>query len=206
MLSLMLLLLNLQQRRAAIAQKLAARESLQRAHDDLEQVVSARTADLREANFQLQREVAERQRAELVLRAAQDELVQTGKMAALGQLSAGITHELNQPLAAIRTLSDNAGGVRQARADRGSREQPVDDLAADRPDGKDYRAAEGIRAQIGDSDETGAREPRDRQMRSSSSTSACRRSTSTSGSMRLTTRCSRSVTTTVSSRCSSICT
>jgi len=34
--------------------------------------------------------------------------VQTGKMAALGQLSAGITHELNQPLAAIRTLSDNA--------------------------------------------------------------------------------------------------
>ena len=54
------------------------------------------------------REVAERKRTEHVLREAQDGLVQAGKMAVLGQMAAGITHELNQPLAALRTLSDNA--------------------------------------------------------------------------------------------------
>ncbi|WP_449406226.1 sensor histidine kinase [Massilia phosphatilytica] len=49
-----------------------------------------------------------RQQAEQQLRKAQSELVQAGKMAVLGQLSAGITHELNQPLTALRTMSDNA--------------------------------------------------------------------------------------------------
>ena len=58
----------------------------------------------------LQDEVAERIRAERTLRAAQDELVQAGKLAVIGQLSTGIAHELNQPLAALRTLSGN--GVR----------------------------------------------------------------------------------------------
>jgi two-component system C4-dicarboxylate transport sensor histidine kinase DctB len=106
--SLLLLFLYLQQRRHAIRQALAAKEVLERAHGELELKVSERTADLREANVQLQREIAEREHAERVLREAQDELVQAGKMAALGQISAGITHELNQPLAAIRTLSDNA--------------------------------------------------------------------------------------------------
>jgi len=67
-----------------------------------------RTADLVAANEQLAREIVERQRAELVLRKAQDALIHAGKMAVLGQMSAGITHELNQPLAALRTLSDNA--------------------------------------------------------------------------------------------------
>jgi two-component system C4-dicarboxylate transport sensor histidine kinase DctB len=42
------------------------------------------------------------------LRAAQDELVHAGKLAALGQMSAGIVHELNQPLAALQTAADNA--------------------------------------------------------------------------------------------------
>ncbi|MGT2494545.1 hypothetical protein ACU4GD_39180 [Cupriavidus basilensis] len=48
--------------------------------------------------------MAERTRAEGELRAAQDELVQASRLAALGQMAAGITHELNQPLAALRTL------------------------------------------------------------------------------------------------------
>jgi two-component system C4-dicarboxylate transport sensor histidine kinase DctB len=43
------------------------------------------------------------------LRAAQGELVHAGKMAALGQMSAGVVHELNQPLTAMRTLSESAG-------------------------------------------------------------------------------------------------
>lgn len=53
------------------------------------------------------------------LRRAQDDLVQAAKLAALGQLSAGITHELNQPLAALRTFSDNAAAfLDRGRLDR----------------------------------------------------------------------------------------
>jgi len=104
----LLLLLYLDQRRRAISARLKAREALQQAHDELERKVMERTTDLVSTNLQLTREITERQRAEQVLREAQDGLVQAGKMAVLGQMSAGITHELNQPLAALRTLSDNA--------------------------------------------------------------------------------------------------
>jgi two-component system, NtrC family, C4-dicarboxylate transport sensor histidine kinase DctB len=103
-----LLFFFLGQRRRAIQVSLAAKEALQQAHDQLERKVAERTADLVAINEQLSREIAERQRAEEVLHEAQDELVHAGKMAVLGQMSAGITHELNQPLAALRTLSDNA--------------------------------------------------------------------------------------------------
>ena len=96
------------QRRRHLRDRLAAREALQKAYDDLELKVEERTADLSSANKQLQGEVAERARAERTLRAAQDELIQAGKLAVIGQLSAGIVHELNQPLAALRTLSGNA--------------------------------------------------------------------------------------------------
>ncbi|WP_451977375.1 sensor histidine kinase [Azospirillum endophyticum] len=54
--------------------------------------------------FDLERKVEERTRN---LRATQDELVHAGKLAVIGQLSAGLAHELNQPLAALRTLSGN---------------------------------------------------------------------------------------------------
>jgi len=62
----------------------------------------------REARGLLERRVDERT-AELVaanrvLREAQEELVQAGKLAALGQMSAALAHEINQPLAAIRTF------------------------------------------------------------------------------------------------------
>ncbi|MEI7432298.1 MAG: ATP-binding protein, partial [Betaproteobacteria bacterium] len=96
------------ERRRHLKDRLAAREALQRAHDELERKVAERTTDLSAANQKLQDEVAERVRAERTLRAAQDELIQAGKLAVIGQLSAGIAHELNQPLAALRTLSSNA--------------------------------------------------------------------------------------------------
>jgi len=99
--------LYLLQRRRAIAQRLAAREALQRANDELEQRVRDRTRELREANDALTGEIAERRRTEEHLRDAQHELVQAGKLALLGQMSAGIAHEINQPLTALRALSDN---------------------------------------------------------------------------------------------------
>ena len=85
---LLLVGVTLWQRRRAVRHKLASQAALQAAHDNLESTVVARTAQLR---------------------AAQSELVHAGKLAALGQMSAGMVHELNQPLTALRTLSDSAG-------------------------------------------------------------------------------------------------
>lgn len=95
-------------RQAHMREILQAREALQRANDELERKVVERTADLSSANASLQKEVEERSRAEQILREAQDGLVQASKLAAIGQLSAGLAHELNQPLAALSTLSGNA--------------------------------------------------------------------------------------------------
>lgn len=100
--------LMLAERRRHLKDRLAAQQALQQAHDELERKVDERTADLSAANHLLQDEIAERIRAERTLRAAQDELVQAGKLAVIGQLSTGIAHELNQPLAALRTLSGNS--------------------------------------------------------------------------------------------------
>lgn len=57
----------------------------------------------REMNIRLQEEIVEHNRTERVLRETQDELIQAGKLAALGHMAAGIVHELNQPIAAIKT-------------------------------------------------------------------------------------------------------
>lgn len=95
-------------RRRTLRQRLRAAEALQAAHGALESKVVQRTAELRRTNEQLQSEVEARRRTEDELRATQQELVHSGKMAALGQMSAGMMHELNQPLAAMRTLADNA--------------------------------------------------------------------------------------------------
>ena len=67
----------------------------------LEDRVAERTA-------QLSCEVEERRAAEEALRRAQDDLVRAGKMSALGQMSAGLGHELNQPLMAIGSFAENA--------------------------------------------------------------------------------------------------
>ena len=58
---------------------------------------------MREVNMRLQAEIDERVRTEKALRDTQNELIQTGKLAALGHMAAGIVHELNQPISAIRT-------------------------------------------------------------------------------------------------------
>ncbi|WP_146344011.1 sensor histidine kinase [Phaeobacter marinintestinus] len=83
------------------------RRALAQANAVLESRVEARTQALSATNTQLRREVAEREEAEAALKQAQADLVQAGKLSALGQMSAGISHELNQPLMAIRQFADN---------------------------------------------------------------------------------------------------
>jgi two-component system, NtrC family, C4-dicarboxylate transport sensor histidine kinase DctB len=61
------------------------------------------SAELRLLNAALQREIAERQRAEKSLEVAEQTLQQSSKLAVLGEMSAGVSHELNQPLAAMKT-------------------------------------------------------------------------------------------------------
>lgn len=74
----------------------------------LERRVQSRTAELRRANTHLEREVGERQQAEANLRQTQAELVQAAKLATLGRMSAALSHEYNQPLAAIRSDAEIA--------------------------------------------------------------------------------------------------
>lgn len=73
----------------------------------LEAEVSARTLALREANRQLTQEMADRRASEAQLQHARDQLVQANKLASLGQITAGVAHEINQPVAAIRSYADN---------------------------------------------------------------------------------------------------
>ena len=105
---LLLLALYWAQRRRIERQKQTAKRQLEQANAALEQEVGRRTQELTDANALLRKEVAEREQTEITLRAAQHERVHAGKMAVLGQLAASITHELTQPLGAIRTLSGNA--------------------------------------------------------------------------------------------------
>jgi two-component system C4-dicarboxylate transport sensor histidine kinase DctB len=79
-----------------------------KARRELEMRVIERTSDLEGLNSRLRQEVLEREQAQQELVRAQDELVQAGKLSALGTMSASISHELNQPLAAIRSYAENA--------------------------------------------------------------------------------------------------
>lgn len=83
------------------------RRTLSLANAALESRVADRTAALEDANAELRREVGERAQAEARLKRAQADIVQAGKLSALGQMSAGISHELNQPLMAIRSFAEN---------------------------------------------------------------------------------------------------
>ncbi len=74
----------------------------------LERIVRERTRELTKSNIALAREVEERKLAEQQLRKTQNELIQTGKLAALGQMSASLSHEYNQPLSATKTYAQNA--------------------------------------------------------------------------------------------------
>ena len=61
------------------------------------------SAELRALNLRLQGEIAERERVQETLAVAEQTLEQSSKLAALGEMSAAVSHELNQPLAAMKT-------------------------------------------------------------------------------------------------------
>ena len=101
----MLVAANIYQRRRRMIERMAIQDT---ARHELETRVLERTQILTETNVKLCDEIDERHRAERELKTAQVELVQASKLAALGQMAAGLSHELNQPLAAIRSYADNA--------------------------------------------------------------------------------------------------
>lgn len=116
--------------RAQLAIRAAARalaeknEELERARGSLEAEVARRTAELREANLRLEREIDLNRAAELKAQRAQDDLAHLNRVAAMSELAASIAHELNQPLAGIlsnaqaaeRLLGRTPPDVAEARA------------------------------------------------------------------------------------------
>ncbi|QAR29128.1 sensor histidine kinase [Paracoccus denitrificans] len=88
------------------------------------------SADLRALNMRLTREIAERERMQKELRVAEQTVQQSSKLAALGEMSAGVSHELNQPLAAMKTYLAGARLLLQrGRAEEAqSSFQRIDDL------------------------------------------------------------------------------
>jgi two-component system sporulation sensor kinase C len=80
---------------ADVSKRREAEQALQAAYDELEQRVQERTVELSETNKELEAEIAERQRAEKMLRESE-------KLAATGRMAARIAHEINNPLAGIK--------------------------------------------------------------------------------------------------------
>jgi len=84
-------------------QQRQARKLELHARGELEMRVAERTKELSQANLKLADEIVERQRAQGQLDLTRNSLTQAERLAAIGQAFAGLAHEINQPLAALRT-------------------------------------------------------------------------------------------------------
>jgi len=121
------------QRRTRAAERLRMQIE---ARNELERRVEERTADLALVNRQIELEIAERRLTEQELRKTQGDLIQAGKLAGLGQMSAALSHEFNQPLTAAKTYADSAamlidrGRVEEARDNVQRISRLVDRMAA----------------------------------------------------------------------------
>ncbi|WP_176036194.1 sensor histidine kinase [Brucella tritici] len=90
-------------------QKIAARiADAQRRQAELEERVEERTRDLSSARDRLQAEISDHRRTETMLQGVQQDLVHANRLAIMGQVAAGVAHEINQPVATIRAYADNA--------------------------------------------------------------------------------------------------
>jgi two-component system C4-dicarboxylate transport sensor histidine kinase DctB len=84
-----------------VALRAQRRRDLQQAEAQIQQRLDAGT-------LQLRRQLDAQVKTEALLRATTDSAVQAGKLAVLGQMAGAVSHELNQPLTAMRSFSDNA--------------------------------------------------------------------------------------------------
>ncbi|MGE6782717.1 sensor histidine kinase [Ensifer adhaerens] len=109
------------QRRARLNERLSMQAEAQA---ELERRVDERTADLARVNAQIEEEIAERRLTEKQLRRTQADLIQAGKLAGLGQMSAALSHEFNQPLAAAKTYADSAALL----IERGRSDEATDNI------------------------------------------------------------------------------
>jgi PAS domain S-box-containing protein len=111
-----------------ISERKRAEEELQRVHRELEDRVVQRTTELAESNAALVDEIAERMRAQDQLRQHQAALAHVLRVSTMGEMAAGLAHEINQPLGAIANYANGIatrlrGGVIQVDALLGAAEQ-----------------------------------------------------------------------------------
>ncbi|MES0099981.1 sensor histidine kinase [Mesorhizobium sp. M0019] len=92
-------------RRQSAQMRIAAEQA---ARTELERRVVERTEDLSRARDRLQAEITGHRSTEAKLQIVQQDLVQANRLAILGQVAAGVAHEINQPVATIRAYADNA--------------------------------------------------------------------------------------------------
>lgn len=93
---------------AALSMTIAGRRRREQQRKELERLVANRTFDLESSNRKLLHEIQERIRSEATVQQLREDLAQANRLAILGQIAAGVAHEINQPTAAIRTNAENA--------------------------------------------------------------------------------------------------
>jgi signal transduction histidine kinase len=94
-----------------VKQRILAEEKLRDVNKILEEQVKERTLELTETNALLATRNQELQQTLEHLQSTQQDLIHSEKMAALGQLIAGVTHEINNPLAALRSSIHNIDNI-----------------------------------------------------------------------------------------------
>jgi two-component system, NtrC family, C4-dicarboxylate transport sensor histidine kinase DctB len=120
---------------SVIRERLRTLEVERKAKRELEVRVHERTAELSDANVRLQAEVEVRRKAEAELFRTRDRLVEAASRAALGQFLAGLVHETNQPLAALKTYLASTkllvamAKIEEAAANLGTMQTVLDHLS-----------------------------------------------------------------------------